>query len=112
MIVVIVGWVFFRTADLFQAADYLKIMLIGNNKAVKLYDLGYYLKPFTVFVLLIAGFISLGGGKMISEKVACLCKDGNKLFFVCKNLFTIFLFAVTAVFVMSNTYNPFIYFRF
>ncbi len=103
-VLVLVGWVFFASSDMSSALDYLKVMLgIGANNAVDgafMYNLRSY------GVLLIAGIIAmLPYPKKLWEKYS-----GKKN--VPALIAVIIALIVCTAYLVSSSYNPFLYFRF
>ena len=108
MLVVIVGWVFFRITDLSQAMMYVKRMLMpwlytASNYAVR------ELVDVRVMVLAIIAVFGSGVIQQLFEnsKIAARYKN-SKLEIVYCAVLAVVCFSLLA----SNSYNPFIYFRF
>ena len=107
ILVVMIGWVFFRANTLFDAVSYLKQMFLGQ---ASMYTVVSFLstKAILAFVvgILFAGFLQrpfLG----MYEKMKC--RMPVMLCDLCIQLITLIL----SIFMMvSGTYNPFIYFQF
>ena len=109
LIIVMLGWVLFAITDFNALGSYLKVLFnIGNvdfvNKAFF-----YYLKNY--FVILTLGIIF---SLPISNKIKDLIKKIKypKLIGVLTVLIYLLLFLVTISYLVSDTYNPFLYFRF
>ncbi|WP_081457928.1 MBOAT family O-acyltransferase [Desulfobulbus propionicus] len=106
LIFVIIGWVFFRSPDLPYAMIYLKNMFLGNQS----YDI-YSFMPlwtdcltFSNMLLLVTGCIFAYPIQRFSHN--CLMKKNT-------GILTIFLvFIASFLFAMTNSFSPFIYFRF
>lgn len=105
LLVVIIGWVIFRSESFTYAIQYLMNMFgfIHPNDIV--YDLGYYINWINLLILAIAIFCSTPIFKKILEPTTKL-KHGLV------NLWLLFIFFLSTIIIASNTYNPFIYFRF
>ena len=107
MFFVIVGWVIFRSDSLKDALVYLQSMfsLKGINAQVLLHFKATLMQSLTIFVI---GFVS---ASPLFKKLGEVIKP---------NLITntIYVLAITLIFVLSvaslvsNSYNPFIYFNF
>ncbi|MDR0642710.1 MAG: MBOAT family protein [Treponema sp.] len=107
MLIVMVGWVFFRAEGLQSALKYLGIMF-GMIKSENVgYTLGYYLTPNTIAVLILAVFASTPIAKLHIFK-----QRQNPVFRYVPTVLSLLLFFLSVVFVVSSSYNPFIYFRF
>lgn len=109
----IIGWVFFRSENISQAFDYLKVMfgLSGNN--VWDSQAGFYFSQYGI-VILIAIIASTPIFNVLRKRLNNLNKPTRS--FVIRDLIVsfgyIFIFIITVVSVVSTTFNPFIYFRF
>lgn len=102
MLVVIGGWVLFKLVDVGTTWQYLKVMFgITRNEFVA-YSPFYYLDTRTLVILLCA-------------VVACIPWKRPKEYtitLVIRRLLLLMLLALCFVFMITSTYNPFIYFRF
>ena len=113
MLVVVIGWVFFRADDLSYACRYLKTMFIGNSGGTILYDVPYYADGFVLFVLFLAFLISAEAFPRLGQLLTRGSCSGRTWFYITgKNMGIAALLLICAMFVMTSTYNPFIYFRF
>ena len=107
LFVVLLGWVFFRAADLTYAMKYIQILLgIGYS-----YDVGfsvwYYLDSLTVLMLGVACVVACP----IYPRLLQHCRlSFNRL--LLHNAYLALLLLICVMFVSTSTYNPFIYFRF
>ncbi len=110
LLIVVVAWVFFRAETLSGAWAYLNRMFVP-------YDMDTYSKYLSnefVYVALLA-FVSCGFGAMFYQKVfACLRREnwGNMLLKFINPAFCAVIAYCSILLLASNTYNPFIYFRF
>lgn len=111
MLVVVIGWVFFRSPDFGYAANYLKIMF----GIVHPYDVGftvwYYLDPMVITVMVIACIASLPITKYIQENIGPYEEHNGFSLFI-QNAYVAILLLICIMFITTSTYNPFIYFRF
>lgn len=102
MVVVIVGWVLFKLVDISVALEYLKVMFgITRNNFVA-YSPQYYLSGKTVFL-------------MVCAIIACIPwkrPADNTVVLVARRFVLLILLALCFMFIITGTYNPFIYFRF
>ncbi len=112
MLVVILGWVLFRAPDLNYALGYISTMfgLVEN------YDVGfsalYYLNPMVITVIIIGFIASTPIAKRIKSFFGTAHGIREKAGYLLTNLYIMFLLILSIIFVMTSTYNPFIYFRF
>lgn len=116
LIVVMIGWVFFRSNDLVNALGYLKTMFIMSNGDGQ----KYYLALFTtndVLLFLIIGILGtmpfLNLLKSFRDKLnkrvsAIVLISLESLSFI----YLLIIFILCIMSIASQTYNPFIYFRF
>lgn len=107
MTVVIVGWVFFRVEDIKMAFAYLGRMFIPY----KIDEYSEYLtREFVIFVTLaivFSGFVS-----ELYKKIPLKDTVKNNIVSTAKPAFLAITAWYTIIMLASNTYNPFIYFRF
>lgn len=120
MIVVIIGWVFFRASSFEQALIFLKAMMgISPESAVKFYVLAEFINPVIILVFLMAVFLATPVFNQL------FLFDENKRQTICqlrelpRNKLGIIWYAIIAgsfmfcyLFLVNQSYNPFIYFRF
>ena len=103
MLIVIIGWVFFSSETLSSAVGFLRSMF-GANGFVSA-DTGYLLRnnifPFAVMSLSALGFF---------KKLPTLKNVPLRLAFQAAGYIVVFILCI--VFIVSSTYNPFLYFRF
>jgi alginate O-acetyltransferase complex protein AlgI len=109
MLIVIVGWVFFRSPGLRYALSYLGIMFGIIQPENSGFTVWYYLSPELIFMLFFAGLASTPVVKQIG--VFFEIKNNIALKNIASAL-SLVLFFVCIVIVTSTSYNPFIYFRF
>lgn len=108
LLVVIIGWVLFRSNSLVAAVHYLKTMF-GLHNGWNDVSVWYYLTPFVFFVLVIA---IIGCG--FSQKHVLKSEE----YFLFSSIrvheywFLPLLFILSLIVLVSDSYNPFIYFRF
>jgi alginate O-acetyltransferase complex protein AlgI len=115
LLVVIVGWVFFRAETLPGAIGYLKAMAgfgLGNGLE---YNAALYLDNELKLILILA----LVGAAPIGSKLAGIAASrwhgqtpAAWSFSIAGNLYLAVIFVVSASYLAAGTYNPFIYFRF
>lgn len=111
VLVVIIGWVFFRADSLKNATGYLRIMFGFENPQNIGFTTMYYLDTFAIMIIVIAIIASTGILSHWANQVEV--KQSNQIVFnIAKSVFITTLMLICAVFVMTSTYNPFIYFRF
>jgi alginate O-acetyltransferase complex protein AlgI len=113
LLVVMIGWVFFRADSLAGAVAFLKAMAGVGASAPTPFPLGFYLTP-ELWIALLAGM--LGSTPWVPGLAAWLARRrGPALRSGASALATVTLIALLGLSVMqmaARTYNPFIYFRF
>lgn len=110
LLVVMIGWVFFRADDLTAALAYLNRMFIPYEMD----SYGKYLSNEFVYVAIIA-FVACGFGALAYKKLFETVKKvqiGELVLKAVNPAFCIVIAYFSVLLLASNTYNPFIYFRF
>lgn len=110
LLVVMIGWVFFRAENLAYALGYLRIMF-GLQQAENVgFTLGYYLDTYLAVAILlgIVGSVPF----IVQDDIKKMGRTAYSFFTVARTCYILLVLFVSAVFVFSSTYNPFIYFRF
>lgn len=110
-LVVIIGWVFFRASDLGHAVNYLGIMFGFRSPYNVGFSVWYYLDPMVITILIIACIASIPITKYIRDNVGHYEEHSGLSLFI-QNAFVGLLLVLCMMFLATNTYNPFIYFRF
>ena len=110
LFVVVIGWVFFRANGLKHAIKYILTMFGISCSQKPGYNVGWYLDNYTISILIIALILSSNIPTIIVKKINA--KFNNKILYVLKNIFLILIFIITILRIVSNSYNPFIYFQF
>jgi alginate O-acetyltransferase complex protein AlgI len=109
MLIVVTGWVFFRSPGLRYAFSFLGVMFGAVKPEFAGFTVWYYLSPKVIFLLCLAATASTPllkiSRNIISARTGVIYRP------VCYALIMALLF-VCIVFVTSSSYNPFIYFRF
>ncbi len=107
MLVVLIGWVFFRADTLGQAAVYLRSMA-GNPLEGALYSLSH-LDREKVFFFALSLIFCLPAGKWINSRLG---ETSRSFAQTARDTALAAVFFVTILYVVSSGFNPFIYFRF
>jgi len=112
ILVVTLGWVFFRTETLFEALHYLSV-LAGNSPAGEQWYKLQELLQVNVIGALIVGIVL--STPVFFRVRSTIYSMSNPFIYLIKNfyqatLLAVFFFCVMAI--ASGAYNPFIYFRF
>ena len=121
LLILIIGWVFFRAETLSDALIYVKTMFVGGNYESKLWMFNEHFYEEKIFILILA----LVGSTTIFFDIQRIYKKWiekhySKILvristfpvegFGALGLISIFLLCLMSL--ATNTYNPFIYFRF
>ncbi len=101
-IFVLFGWVLFAITDLSDIGTYFSSMF-GVNGFIGSNDL--YVITSNASILIISGIISTG----VFGKTENNDKAFNKIF---RYILSLLLFGISVLFLIGDTYNPFLYFRF
>jgi D-alanyl-lipoteichoic acid acyltransferase DltB (MBOAT superfamily) len=111
LFVVIIGWVFFRAADLQTGIDYVKSMFgLGNDAAANYLTLAYYLDKWTLCALIWALVAATPLPKLALEKLRA--KLPEAVCDIAGHIFWLGALMLCILQVASNTYSAFIYFQF
>jgi alginate O-acetyltransferase complex protein AlgI len=115
LLVVMIGWVFFRADSLAGATGMLRALAGASPALPTPYTVWWYLTP-EVFVAMAAGIVgSMPIWPAIAARLARSTETGPRLGPLFSALTTCALavvFAGCAMLIAAHTYNPFIYFRF
>ncbi len=107
MLIVMIGWVFFRASSLSEAFHYLKILIGGSSVVQPQLQASYYLDGRICFTLLISIICSTPLFHSMNEQWKMSTK-----YYLIKVIWLCILFIFCIVYLINNTYNPFIYFQF
>ena len=108
MLIVVVGWVFFRVEGLQEALNYLGIMFGVVQPENAGFTVCYYLSMRVSLALVLAIIASL---PILKGKFFKLIEQ-RPVWNFASAIMSLILFFVSIAFVVSSSYNPFIYFRF
>lgn len=108
MLVVMVGWVVFRIVDLRQALTYLAVMFGIRRNAFTAFGIRHYLTNRNLFFLLVACICALP----IAPKIRIKLGTSSAALLLVKRAVLLLLLALSFLFIINSSYNPFIYFRF
>jgi alginate O-acetyltransferase complex protein AlgI len=113
MLVVMIGWVFFRASTLTSAFGLLKAMAGVAGGAPTAYAVGWYLTP-GVWLALIAG--AIGSTPWVPALAGALARRRRPSVAIAASAVSVAtlvaLFVAAIMEVAAGTYNPFIYFKF
>ncbi len=109
ILVVIIGWVFFRSKDLEYSLGFLKNMFV--NHQVENVS-GGVLRLFNSHFLWMSFGLALLGFSPIAKKITLKLSQKNKIFSVIFDVALLLILFLVIVRISASTYNPFIYFQF
>ncbi len=109
IVVVMIGWVFFRSADLASSMHYLQTMFSNVEAVSKSLDVSRLLHSH--FVYMSFALAILGFSPLVKNTAIKLIRK-NKMFFVASDIFLIVVLLVAIIRISASTHNPFIYFQF
>lgn len=118
ILIILVGWLFFRIDSLSYAVYLLKVMFGINPNVVHVFTLNRFVNIEILLIIIVAVLFSTPIPKKIWGEVSSrfLKTEGN---FVSNHFFPSFQMAALVILLLysimqisSNSYNPFIYFRF
>lgn len=129
MLVVVVGWVLFALVSVRKTAQYLMVMFGLQKNAFVAYSPSYYLDKKTICIFVIALLACVpwkqvwrkwaGNDKAENEKIGNdKLYKGNRTFaktpvgMIGQKIVLLLLLVLCFVFIITGSYNPFIYFRF
>jgi alginate O-acetyltransferase complex protein AlgI len=115
LIIVVIGWVFFRVEKLGDALDFLVVMFSFNGSDGSLLSWLNFINPQLYFAFPIAIISSAYIFPRIHEYITIKTAGNNLLIGLGKMLSLVFLlaaFILCVLYILSDSYNPFIYFRF
>lgn len=111
LLVVLIGWVFFRADTLPIARDYLKVMFgLMKNQTIH-FGAMYYLDHFTIVILVLGILFSTNLPGLLLRKMKQV-QAANKILPYLESICIVLLLLICGIMIMASTYNPFIYFRF
>lgn len=110
MLVVMVGWVFFRADTIEEAMYYIGRMFNLYPASQIGFTVMWYLDKYILVILSIAIIVSSGVLRKVKDYMRNRVKGGILL--VGKSAVLGILLITSMIYVMTSTYNPFIYFKF
>jgi alginate O-acetyltransferase complex protein AlgI len=110
LLIVLIGWVFFKAETLTDALLYLKQMFIPVTKPNILGDVNYFLSKEVCIALIVGIIISMPVFSFFKERLKQLNENIIAKFLYFSLL--ILIFHISISYIAIDSYNPFIYFRF
>ena len=112
LMVVLVGWVFFRADDLTSALEYLSAMFGLHDASRSIHTLGMYVTNEVLLVFVIGILLSAPIYGFVSQKIERHAGESLVWHAVPRTALVGLLLFVSVIKLSAGTYNPFIYFRF
>ena len=103
--VVMIGWVFFSSENMTQATDFIGALIgFGNGSFID--SQAMYLLSENAFPIFAMSLSAVGVFEMISTR------EETRVYKALKCVVYLVIFILCITFLVSETYNPFLYFRF
>ena len=107
LVLLMIGWVFFRIEDFGVAASFLRAMFFAGSASNVEFPMAYYLNGDVVTYLVVGIFFALAP----IERIYAL-RPERWAIFAGQLCFAMAIFGLSALQLAANSFNPFIYFRF
>ena len=109
-VLVLFGWVFFFSPTLGYACQYLKVMFGIGAKGI--FDKQGFFMIFTNWLLIVIAILASAprGYKLLKKITGCWQSEEVRTIVTCAVYIAMFLLCIA--FLVTETYNPFLYFRF
>ena len=109
-VLVLFGWVFFFSPTLGYACQYLKVMFGIGAKGI--FDKQGFFMIFTNWLLIVIAILASAprGYKLLKKITGCWQSEEVRAIVTCAVYIAMFLLCIA--FLVTETYNPFLYFRF
>lgn len=109
LLIVNFGWVLFRSSNLIEAYNYFKAMFGGSGQIFSEYTVMFIKEYFVFFVFGI--IFSTPIAKRMNKKIVERAKFSD-IFHICYPVVSMILFIIAVTYLVTGSYNPFIYFNF
>lgn len=109
ILAIIIGWVLFRSSNLEYAMNYIRVMF-SFDRGVSQNEL--WVLSQRLFILFASVLLSLPVVPYLSEQIKKSRLYGTVVFSALQYVLVVIIGIVSVSFVVSSTYNPFIYFNF
>ena len=105
LIVVMIGWVFFSSESIAQSGEFISALIgMGNGSFIDAQ--AKYLLSETTFAIFAMGLSAAGVFDIISTR------EETRVYKIFKCILYVVIFVMSIAYLVSETYNPFLYFRF
>lgn len=110
IVLIVCGWVIFAIDDLGSVFSYLEVMFGGGNVFA---DTAFrYLSESRIWLLIACVIASTPLPAIVCRRIAEKLEDKEVLLGVMESCLFMGIFALSCAFLVSGSYNPFLYFRF
>lgn len=109
LLIVNFGWVLFRSSNLIEAHNYFKAMFGGSGQIFSEYTFMFIKEYFVFFSLGI--IFSTPIAKRMNKSIVERAKYSD-IFHICYPVVSMILFVIAVTYLVTGSYNPFIYFNF
>lgn len=110
LIVIIIGWVFFRSPDVITARNFVSAMFLNNKYNNPGFSITWFLTRYNVFILLISIIGVTPFFKRTYEKLKSSI-NANVLL-ITENIVFLLLLILSIMTIITSNFNSFIYFQF
>lgn len=107
MMVVMIGWLFFRVENILDAFRMLKVMFIPTKGS---YMIGQFVNNKAIFCLILAVLLC-GIVQSVFKKMMEVLYNEERVY-VLESIYQFGILFVSMMLLVTNTYNPFVYFKF
>ena len=108
IVLIIFGWVLFYFDNLSQGIEFLKIMLgFSHTYFISAHSL-YYLYNYLILLIILC----ISSTPVVARLSRELIKKNRRLYFTLSIIFYVGVLVLSTAYLVDDTYNPFLYFRF
>ena len=109
--VTMIAWVFFRSDTIIDAFAYIKA-LFNSSISTNFEHLNFYLTKEVIIALVLGILFSVPITDFIKKYLKTLFSNNTSVLLTLKSISLLFLFTLDYLYIVTGSYNPFIYFRF
>lgn len=110
LLMIIVSFVIFNAADMREAFLYLRIMFTGGGLPLISAEFLYYLRSYGILLMIAV----IGATPWLKQRMIAMREKEiwNRVFNVLEPVILLVLLLVVSAYLINDSYNPFLYFRF
>jgi alginate O-acetyltransferase complex protein AlgI len=109
ILIIMIGWVFFRSPNISHAMGYLDLMFLHNNNVVIAGQILHLINSHLVWSV---GILALIGFSPLCKNLSAKFANCGVIYSVLLDILLLLIFIVVVIRLSSATHNPFIYFQF